>query len=72
MDRRRHFDSTPRATYAPTSVIGNCKLARESSYAHAYFIATDWTELAREDGFVLMQAPPGFEIAQEMTERLPC
>ena len=72
MDRRRHFDSTPRATYAPTSVIDQCKLVRDSSFAHACLIATDWTELTREHGFVLLQAPPGYEIAQEMTERLPC
>lgn len=64
-DRRRYFDSTPRATYAPNTVKGRTVLVRLDSFPHAYCIAMDFEELCREGDCVLMKAPANFEVAME-------
>lgn len=60
-ERRRHFDPTPRITYAATNVIGNTKLVMRNGYAHIALSALGWVPLVVEDDFALMQAPEGIE-----------
>jgi hypothetical protein len=59
-ERRRPFDSSPRATYAPNSVTGNCQLVRADSLAHAYMVAMGFKELDVTDGCALMLPPEGW------------
>lgn len=66
-DRRRYFDSTPRATYATNTIVGRTKLVQRNGYAHIALLALGFTVLIAEDDFVLMQAPAGWEVAQERT-----
>lgn len=56
-ERRRHFDSSPRATYAPSSVTGNCELVRVGSLAHEYMLFMKFEELDVTDGCALMRPP---------------
>lgn len=64
-ERRKFYDSTPRATYAANTVTGRTVLVRPNSYAHAYCLAMDFETLVMEPDFVLMKAPANFEVAME-------
>lgn len=64
-ERRKHYDSTPRSTYAANTVKGRTVLVRPDSFFHAYCLAMDFETLIVEPDFILMKAPIGFEIAQE-------
>lgn len=44
------------------AVEDNCKLVPIDGFQHIGLAALGFIELQRELGFVLMQAPPGFEV----------
>lgn len=60
IERRRHFDNTPRATYAANNVLDACELVRVGSLAHAYMLAMKFDELDVRDGAALMRPPPNW------------
>ncbi len=64
VERRRFHDSTPRATYAPSTVQNNTKLCLRDSYTHCALLALGFVELMREEDHVLLQEPTGFEVVQ--------
>jgi hypothetical protein len=64
-DRRRHFDPSPRIEYAP--VQGHCRLIPRNTFTYPALIALGFVPLVEEGDFALMQAPAGFEVAQERT-----
>ena len=59
-ERRRHYDSTPRATYAAETVAGNCELVRFGSDAYKYMLHQGFVQLDVEGESALMKCPPGW------------
>ncbi len=59
-ERRRNFDSSPRATYAPSTVQDQTKLVCRNGYAHCALLALGFVELISEGEHVLMLAPEGW------------
>ena len=64
-ERRRHFDSSPRITYAQCNVRGQCELVRVNSLAHAYMLRMGFDELDVTDGAALMRPPVGWADMKE-------
>lgn len=67
IERRRHYDPTPRCTYAQTTIVDRCKLVRASSPTHAALIELGFESILVADNCALMLAPEGFEVAQDFT-----
>jgi hypothetical protein len=61
IERRRHYDPTPRAQVA-VATIDNTKLVQTDSYAHAALLGLGFEEIMRcEPDCVLLRAPHGWE-----------
>lgn len=62
VERRRHYDPTPRAQFA-TVTIGNTKLVMRDGFAHEALLALGFEELMQcEPDAVLLRAPAGFAV----------